>query len=101
MTKSSTTQSIIALNSNEHKGKEMKYPPRFGPLAAVTPGTPGGLMTMLAEWGTMSLDEVLAPAMDMAKGYPIVSSNCQWHRAKQKKAQRMALFQKSISHTSR
>lgn len=53
------------------KGKEMKYPPRFGPLAAVTPGTPGGLMTMLAEWGTMSLDEVLAPAMDMAKGYPI------------------------------
>lgn len=53
------------------KEKEMNYPPRFGPLAAVTPGTPGGLMTMLAEWGTMSLAEVLAPAMDMAKGYPI------------------------------
>ena len=53
------------------KEKEMKYPPRFGPLAAVTPGTPGGLMTMLAEYGTMSLEEVLAPAMDMALGYPI------------------------------
>ena len=51
--------------------KDMKYPPQFGPLAAVTPGTPGGLMTMLAEYGTMSLKEVLAPAMEMAKGYPI------------------------------
>ena len=49
----------------------LNFPPRFGPEAAVTPGTPGGLMTMLAEWGTMSLSEVLAPAMDMALGYPI------------------------------
>ena len=53
------------------KEKGMKYPPQFGPLAAVTPGTPGGLMTMLAEYGTMSLKEVLAPAMQMAAGYPI------------------------------
>ncbi|RMG88390.1 MAG: gamma-glutamyltransferase family protein [Bacteroidetes bacterium] len=51
--------------------KGMKYPPAFGPLAAVTPGTPGGLMTMLAEYGTMSLREVLQPAMEMAEGYPI------------------------------
>jgi gamma-glutamyltranspeptidase/glutathione hydrolase len=49
----------------------MKFPPEFGPLAAVTPGTPGGLMTMLAEFGTMSLAEVLAPAIEMADGYPI------------------------------
>jgi len=49
----------------------LKYPPRYGLEAAVTPGTPGGLMTMLAEWGTMSLAEVLAPAIDMAGGYPI------------------------------
>ena len=47
------------------------YPPDAGPLAAVTPGTPGGLMTMLAEWGTMSLAEVLQPAIEMAEGYPI------------------------------
>ncbi len=53
------------------KKKGMPYPPRFGPLAAVTPGTPGGLMTMLAEFGTMSLAEVLQPAMEMAAGYPI------------------------------
>ena len=49
----------------------MRYPPEFGPLAAVTPGTPGGLMTMLAEYGTMSLKQVLAPAIEMADGYPI------------------------------
>jgi len=49
----------------------MKYPPEYGPLAAVTPGTPGGLMTLLAEYGTMSLGEVLAPAIGMADGFPI------------------------------
>jgi gamma-glutamyltranspeptidase/glutathione hydrolase len=50
----------------------MEYPPEEGPLAAVTPGTPGGLMTMLAEYGTMSLAEVLEPAIRMAEdGYPI------------------------------
>ena len=49
----------------------LKYPPEFGPLAAVTPGTPGGIMVMLAEYGTMSLAEVLAPAIELADGYPI------------------------------
>jgi gamma-glutamyltranspeptidase/glutathione hydrolase len=54
-----------------YKSKGMRYPPEFGPLAAVTPGTPGGLMTMLAEYGTMSLKQVLAPAIALADGYPI------------------------------
>jgi gamma-glutamyltranspeptidase/glutathione hydrolase len=49
----------------------LPYPPEYGPLAATTPGTPGGLMVMLAEYGTMSLADVLAPAIDMADGYPI------------------------------
>src|SRR5438552_13894008 len=53
------------------KNKGMNYPPEYGPLAAVTPGTPGGLCTMLAEYGTMSLKEVLSPAMQLADGYPI------------------------------
>jgi gamma-glutamyltranspeptidase / glutathione hydrolase len=51
--------------------KGMQYPPEYGPLAAVTPGTPGGLIVMLAEFGTLSLKNVLAPAIDMADGYPI------------------------------
>src|SRR3954468_13246774 len=54
-----------------YKGKGMNYPPEYGPLSAVTPGTPGGICTMLAEYGTMSLKEVLTPAMEMAAGYPI------------------------------
>lgn len=54
-----------------YRSKGMNNPPEYGPLAAVTPGTPGGLMTMLAEFGTMSLAEVLAPAIQMADGYAI------------------------------
>jgi gamma-glutamyltranspeptidase/glutathione hydrolase len=75
------TKKVIAINAlgvaptgatpEFFKGKGMKYPPQYGPLAAVTPGTPGGLMTMLAEYGTMSLKDVLGPAMQLAEGYPI------------------------------
>jgi gamma-glutamyltranspeptidase/glutathione hydrolase len=55
------------------KAKGMKYPPEYGPLAAVTPGTPGGILTMLAEYGRLSLAEVLAPVIELADGYPIES----------------------------
>ena len=54
--------------------QELDYPPEWGPQAAVTPGTPGGLMVMLAEFGTLSLADVLAPAIEMAEGYPIEAS---------------------------
>jgi gamma-glutamyltranspeptidase / glutathione hydrolase len=54
-----------------YKSKGMKYPPEYGPLAAVTPGTPGGILTMLAEYGKLSLKDVLDPAIQMADGYPI------------------------------
>ena len=53
------------------KEKKLKYPPAEGPLAAITPGNPGGLLVMLAEFGTLLLKEVLEPAMQMADGYPI------------------------------
>lgn len=74
------TKKVIALNAlgsaptgatpDFFMKKGMRYPPSSGALAAVIPGTPGGLMTMLAEFGTMSLREVLAPAIQMAEGYP-------------------------------
>src|SRR5213595_914391 len=54
-----------------YQSKGMRYPPEYGPLAAITPGTPGGLMTMLAEYGKLSLREVLEPAIRMADGYAI------------------------------
>lgn len=53
------------------RDRGMKYPPEYGPLAAVTPGTPGGLMVMLAQYGRLSLAEVLQPAIELADGYPI------------------------------
>jgi gamma-glutamyltranspeptidase/glutathione hydrolase len=75
------TGKVIGLNAlgvapsgataEHYKDNGYEFPPEYGPLAAVTPGTPGGLMTMLAKWGTMSLAEVLAPAMEMAAGYPM------------------------------
>jgi gamma-glutamyltranspeptidase/glutathione hydrolase len=75
------TKKVIAINAlgvaptgatpEFFKGKDMKYPPEYGPLAAVTPGTPGGILTMLAEYGKLSLADILAPAIEMADGYPI------------------------------
>ncbi|MFW6124246.1 MAG: gamma-glutamyltransferase family protein [Acidobacteriota bacterium] len=75
------TQKVIGINAlgvapkgatpEFFKEKGLEYPPEYGPLAAVTPGTPGGLMTLLAEFGTMSLKQVLEPAMEMANGYPV------------------------------
>jgi len=53
------------------KNKGYSFPPEYGPLAAVTPGTVGGLCHMLQQYGTMSLRQVLAPAMQLAAGYPI------------------------------
>jgi gamma-glutamyltranspeptidase/glutathione hydrolase len=54
-----------------YRSKGMRYPPEYGPLAAITPGTPGGLMVMLADYGKLSLRDVLEPAIRMADGYPI------------------------------
>jgi gamma-glutamyltranspeptidase / glutathione hydrolase len=54
-----------------YRSRGYRYPPEYGPLAAVTPGTPGGMMVMLAEYGTLSLADVLAPAIAMADGYAI------------------------------
>ena len=55
------------------KKKGYDFPPEYGPLAATTPGTPGGLIFMLINYGTMSLKDVLAPSLQMASGYAIES----------------------------
>jgi gamma-glutamyltranspeptidase / glutathione hydrolase len=60
-----------AATAEFYRAHGYRYPPEYGPLAAITPGTPGGLMTMLAEYGTMSLAQVLGPAIQLADGYPI------------------------------
>jgi gamma-glutamyltranspeptidase/glutathione hydrolase len=75
------TKKVIAINAmgvaptgatvDFFKSKGYNFPPEYGPLAATTPGTPGGICYMLANYGTMSLGQVLAPAMQLAAGYPI------------------------------
>ncbi|AKQ45790.1 gamma-glutamyltransferase [Rufibacter radiotolerans] len=75
------TKKVIAINAmgvaptgatpEFFKSKGYNFPPEYGPLAATTPGTPGGLLYMLANYGTLSLEQVIAPAMEMAAGYPI------------------------------
>ncbi len=75
------TKKVIAINAmgiaptgatvDFFKSKGYQFPPEYGPLAATTPGTPGGICYMLSEYGTMSLKDVLTPAMQLAAGYPI------------------------------
>jgi hypothetical protein len=75
------TKKVIAINAmgvaptgatvEFFKSKGYAFPPEYGPLAATTPGTVGGLCYMLSEFGTMSLKQVLLPAMQLAAGYPI------------------------------
>jgi gamma-glutamyltranspeptidase/glutathione hydrolase len=75
------TKKVIAINAmgvaptgatpEFFKGKGYNFPPEYGPLAATTPGTPGGLIYMLIHYGKLSLAQVLAPAIEMAAGYPI------------------------------
>ncbi len=75
------TKKVIAINAmgvaptgattEFFKSKGYDFPPENGPLAATTPGTPGGLIYMLMNYGTLSLEKVLAPAMQMAAGYVI------------------------------
>ncbi len=77
------------------KDKGLKHPPGEGPLAALTPGTPGGLMTMLAEYGTLSLKEVLAPAMEMAEGYPI-EEECSWRIQKDRQKLKQWPYSKAV-----
>jgi len=75
------TKKVIAINAMGvaprgataafFKSKGYDFPPEYGPLAATTPGTPGGLLYMLAHYGTLTLEQVLAPAMQLAAGYPM------------------------------
>jgi gamma-glutamyltranspeptidase/glutathione hydrolase len=55
----------------------MQRLPQYGPLAAVTPGTPGGIFVMLARFGTISLEAALQPALELAAGYPIDPNQAQ------------------------
>ena len=75
------TKKVVAINGlgiaptgatpEFYRKQGFEYPPAYGPLAAVTPGTPGAILLMLSEYGTLSLAEVLGPSIELADGYPI------------------------------
>jgi gamma-glutamyltranspeptidase / glutathione hydrolase len=75
------TKTVVAINGlgiaptgatpEFYRKQGFEYPPAYGPLAAVTPGTPGAILLMLSEYGTLSLAEVLGPSIELADGYPI------------------------------
>jgi len=66
-----------------YKAKGLKYPPEYGPLAAVTPGTPGGILVMLAEYGKLR------------------GATRKYNRAREEMAQAVALRARSNAHASR
>ncbi len=47
----------LVAHRNFFKNKGFNFPPEYEPLAPTTPGTPGGLIYMLANYGTMSLEQ--------------------------------------------
>ena len=75
------------------RSKGYEYPPAYGPLAALTPGTPGGLMLMLAEYGRLSLGEVLAPAIELADGYAIDGETADRDRKLEGEAEGVAVLE--------
>ena len=95
------TRKIVAINGlgvaptgatpEFYRSKGMKYPPETGPLAAVTPGTPGALITMLAEFGRLSLAEVLAPSIELADGYAIEAETADRIEVEKNDAQAVAV----------
>jgi gamma-glutamyltranspeptidase/glutathione hydrolase len=43
----------------------------FGPLSAIVPGAMDALLLTLEKYGTMSLAEVMQPAIELAQGFPL------------------------------
>ena len=75
------TKKVIGINAlgvaptgatvQHFKNKGYNFPPEYGPEAALTPGTFGGICLMLANYGTMHLYQILQPSLELANGYPI------------------------------
>jgi gamma-glutamyltranspeptidase/glutathione hydrolase len=45
--------------------------PSFGPLSAIVPSVDDSLLLALEKYGTMSVHEVLQPAIELAQGFPL------------------------------
>ena len=45
--------------------------PSFGPLSAIVPSAMDSILLALEKYGTMSLSEVIQPAIELAQGFPL------------------------------
>ena len=71
--------------------------PGTGVLAACVPGAFGGWLLLLQEFGTWSLEEVLAFAIDYAdNGFPVVGRHASVHRTPGGPDRRLAGFRRSL-----
>ena len=80
------TEKVIAINAlgvaptgatvDFLKAKDIIFLLNMVRLSAVTPGTPGGLCTMLAEYGTMSLKDVSGSCYATGRRLSDRSTNC-------------------------
>ena len=52
-------------------GGESGFIPSFGPLSAIVPSAMDSILLALEKYGTMSLAEVIQPAIELAQGFPV------------------------------
>jgi gamma-glutamyltranspeptidase/glutathione hydrolase len=52
-------------------GGEGGFIPSFGPLSAIVPSAMDSILLALEKYGTMSLAEVIQPAIELAQGFPV------------------------------
>ncbi len=69
--------SPASANITAYRDIGLEIVPGSGLLPAVVPGAFDGLMRLLRDWGTMTVTEVLAPAIEYArKGFPMSGRVC-------------------------
>lgn len=67
-------------DSEEVRGRKPGLIPGTGPLAATVPGVLDAMIVALDQFGTMTLAEVLQPAIELAESFPIDELRVQYIR---------------------
>ena len=75
--------------------------PTTASLAAVTPGTPGGIMTMVAEYGKLSLKDVLGAGHRDGRRLRDRGAVGEHDRAQQGQAEELAVLEEGLPHSRR
>jgi len=78
----------LAANLDDFRGRGLTEMPTTGMLPVTVPGSVDGYDAILQAYGTLSLAQVLEPAIEYASdGFPVTEIvSCYWHMAEQKLA---------------